>query len=173
MDELLPYLHKEQVISLESTTYLGTTGEELLPRIESIGLKVGKEFFLVSSQESEDPGHLDFVTWMIRKVCGGMIKRCREVGFGLYNQVIDKVIQFSSTKTVEITKLLENIHRSINIGLVNEMKRVADKMGIDIREVIDAAAIKPFSFVPCHPDPGLGWHCILIDPSYLTWKERS
>jgi UDP-N-acetyl-D-glucosamine dehydrogenase len=172
MDDLLPYLKKNQIISLESTTYPGTTDEELLPRINSTGLKVGEDIFLVYSPEREDPGNPDFVTKTIPKVCGGVTERCREVGFALYAQVIDKVVLVSSTKAAEMTKLLENIHRAVNIGLVNEMKIVADKMGIDIHEVIDAAATKPFGFVPYFPGPGLGGHCIPIDPFYLTWKAR-
>lgn len=172
MDALLPYVREEQVVSLESTTYPGTTEEELLPRIESTGLKVGKNIYLVYSPEREDPGNADFVTRTIPKVCGGVTEACRVIGHELYRQVIDKVVMVSSTKAAEMTKLLENIHRAVNIGLVNEMKIVADKMGIDIYEVIDAAATKPFGFVPYYPGPGLGGHCIPIDPFYLTWKAR-
>ncbi len=172
MDALLPYLREGQVVSLESTTYPGTTEEELMPRIESTGLKVGEDIYLVYSPEREDPGNLDFVTRTIPKVCGGVTERCREIGHELYRQVIDKVVMVSSTKAAEMTKLLENIHRAVNIGLVNEIKIVADKMGIDIYEVIDAAATKPFGFVPYYPGPGLGGHCIPIDPFYLTWKAR-
>ena len=172
MDSLLPYLRKGQVVSLESTTYPGTTDEELKPRIESIGLKVGADAFLVYSPEREDPGNEHFTTQTIPKVCGGDTKACQEIGVALYGQVIDKVVPVSSTRAAEMTKLLENIHRAVNIGLVNEMKIVADKMGIDIYEVIDAAATKPFGFVPYYPGPGLGGHCIPIDPFYLTWKAR-
>jgi len=172
MDSLLPYLRKGQVVSLESTTYPGTTDEELKPRIESKGLKVGKDAFLVYSPEREDPGNENFTTQTIPKVCGGDTEACQEVGMALYDQVIDKVVSVSSTRAAEMTKLLENIHRAVNIGLVNEMKIVADKMDIDIYEVIDAAATKPFGFVPYYPGPGLGGHCIPIDPFYLTWKAR-
>ncbi len=172
IDSLVPYLRKGQVVSLESTTYPGTTDEELKPRIESRGLRVGEDIFLVYSPEREDPGNLDFETRTIPKVCGGDTPQCLEVGVSLYRQVIDKVVPVSSTRTAEMTKLIENIHRAVNIGLVNEMKIVADKMGIDIHEVIRAAATKPFGFVPYYPGPGLGGHCIPIDPFYLTWKAR-
>ena len=172
VDSVLPYLRKGQVISLESTTYPGTTDEELRPRIESTGLAVGKDVFLVYSPEREDLGNGKFTTQTIPKVCGGCSSACLEVGQSLYRQVIDRVVPVSSTRAAELTKLLENIHRAVNIGLVNEMKVVADKMGIDIHEVIRAAATKPFGFVPYYPGPGLGGHCIPIDPFYLTWKAR-
>jgi UDP-N-acetyl-D-glucosamine dehydrogenase len=171
-DSLTPYMRPGQVMSLESTTYPGTTDEELLPRIESRGLKVGQDAFLVFSPEREDPGNPIFSTRTIPKVCGGYSPACLEVGMALYGQVIDKVVPVSSTRAAELTKLLENIRRAVNIGLVNEMKIVADKMGIDIHEVIRAAATKPFGFVPYYPGPGLGGHCIPIDPFYLTWKAR-
>jgi UDP-N-acetyl-D-glucosamine dehydrogenase len=171
-EALLPYLRPGQVVSLESTTYPGTTDEELLPRIESTGLKVGENAFLVYSPEREDPGNANFSTRTIPKVCGGFTPACLEVGLALYGQVIDRVVPVSSTRAAELTKLLENIHRAVNIGLVNEMKIVADKMDIDIHEVIRAAATKPFGFVPYYPGPGLGGHCIPIDPFYLTWKAR-
>ncbi|MFZ4125188.1 MAG: nucleotide sugar dehydrogenase [Rickettsiales bacterium] len=171
-DSLVPHLRAGQIFSLESTTYPGTTDEELLPRVESTGLKVGKDIFLVFSPEREDPGNPKFSTRSIPKVCGGHTPECLEVGLALYGQVIDKVVPMSSTRAAELCKLLENIHRAVNIGLVNEMKIVADKMGIDIHEVIRAAATKPFGFVPYYPGPGLGGHCIPIDPFYLTWKAR-
>jgi UDP-N-acetyl-D-glucosamine dehydrogenase len=172
VDSIVPYLRKGQVVSLESTTYPGTTEEELLPRVESKGLKVGTDIFLVFSPEREDPGRGDFTTKTIPKVVGGHTKNCLEVGIALYGKVIDRVVPVSSTKAAEMTKLLENIHRAVNIGLVNEMKIVCDKMGIDVHEVIDAAATKPFGFVAYRPGPGLGGHCIPIDPFYLTWKAR-
>ena len=172
LESLLPHMRKGQVIALESTTYPGTTEEELKPRIENAGLKVGEDIFLVYSPEREDPGNPDFTTRTIPKVCGGITAGCKEIGLALYDQIIDQVVPVSSTQTAELTKLLENIHRAVNIGLVNEMKIVADKMGIDIHEVIDAAATKPFGFVPYYPGPGLGGHCIPIDPFYLTWKAR-
>ena len=172
MDSLLPYLRSEQIVSLESTTYPGTTEEELLPRIESKGLKVGENIYLVFSPEREDPGNPVYKTQTIPKICGGVTKKCLEAGLALYEPVIDKVVPVSSTRAAEMTKLLENIHRAVNIGLVNEMKIVADKMDIDIHEVISAAATKPFGFTPYYPGPGLGGHCIPIDPFYLTWKAR-
>lgn len=171
-DALLPHLRPGQLVSLESTTYPGTTEEELRTRIEARGLSIGEDLFLVYSPEREDPGNLHFTTASIPKVCGGDTANCLQAGVALYSQVIDKVVPVSSTKVAEMTKLLENIHRSVNIGLVNEMKVLADKMGIDIYEVIDAAATKPFGFVPYYPGPGIGGHCIPIDPFYLTWKAR-
>lgn len=172
VDSIVPHLRPGQVVSLESTTYPGTTEEELLPRVESRGLKVGQDIYLVFSPEREDPGRGDYTTKTIPKVVGGQTQNCLEVGMALYGKVIDKVVPVSSTKAAEMTKLLENIHRAVNIGLVNEMKIVCDKMGIDIHEVIDAAATKPFGFVAYRPGPGLGGHCIPIDPFYLTWKAR-
>jgi len=171
-EALLPHIRPGQLMSLESTTYPGTTVEELKPRIESRGLVIGQDFFLVYSPEREDPGNPNFHTASIPKVCGGDTKACAQAGVALYSAVIDKVVPVSSTKVAEMTKLLENIHRSVNIGLVNEMKVLADKMHIDIHEVIDAAATKPFGFVPYYPGPGIGGHCIPIDPFYLTWKAR-
>lgn len=171
-DTLFPYLRPVQVVVLESTTWPGTTDEELLPRVESTGLKVGKEIFLVFSPEREDPGNPSFSKRTIPKVVGGVTPACREVGLALYGQVIDQLVPVSSTRAAEMTKLLENIHRAVNIGLVNELKIVCDRMGIDIHEVIRAAATKPFGFTPYFPGPGLGGHCIPIDPFYLTWKAR-
>lgn len=173
VNAILPDLRPGQVISLESTTYPGTTDEELLPRLESSGLTVGKDIFLVFSPEREDPGNDRFTTRNIPKICGGSTHNCLEVGMALYGRVIDRVVPVSSTRTAEMTKLLENIHRAVNIGLVNELKIVCDAMGIDIREVIAAAATKPFGFTPYQPGPGLGGHCIPIDPFYLTWKARA
>jgi len=172
MDTLTPYLREGQIISLESTTYPGTTEEELLPRIEAQGFGVGDNIFLVYSPEREDPGNPDFGTQQIPKVCGGHTPACLEMGIALYEKAIDQIVAVSSTKAAEMTKLLENIHRAVNIGLVNEMKIVADKMGINIYEVIDAAKTKPFGFTAFYPGPGLGGHCIPIDPFYLTWKAR-
>lgn len=167
-----PYLRAGQVVSLESTTYPGTTEEELLPRVQEGGLTVGDDIFLVYSPEREDPGNPNFETRTIPKVIGGHTASCLEAGIALYEQAIDQVVPVSSTKAAEMTKLLENIHRAVNIGLVNEMKIVADRMGIDIFEVVDAAATKPFGFTAYYPGPGLGGHCIPIDPFYLTWKAR-
>tara|TARA_R110002124_G_scaffold55108_2_gene156046 strand:+ start:8172 stop:9482 length:1311 start_codon:yes stop_codon:yes gene_type:complete len=172
VDSLTPHLRPGQVISLESTTYPGTTDEELAPRVGATGLVVGESVFVVYSPEREDPGNANFTTSSIPKVCGGVTPDCLRAGIALYGQVIDQVVPVSSTRAAELTKLLENIHRAVNIGLVNEMKIVADRMGIDIHEVINAAATKPFGFVPYYPGPGLGGHCIPIDPFYLTWKAR-
>lgn len=172
METLAPHLRKGQIVSLESTTYPGTTAEELLPRIERRGFKVGEEILLVFSPEREDPGNSRFTTRTIPKVVGGQTPACLEAGIALYQPVIDQVVPVSSTQTAEMVKLLENIHRAVNIGLVNEMKIVADRMGIDIHEVIRAASTKPFGFTPYFPGPGLGGHCIPIDPFYLTWKAR-
>lgn len=172
VDTLIPHLRPGQVISLESTTYPGTTEEELRPRLQSSGLKVGEDVFLVYSPEREDPGNTSFSTQTIPKVVGGVSGVCQTVGIALYQGFIDTVIPVSSPAVAEMTKLLENIHRAVNIGLVNEMKVVADRMGIDIFEVIDAAKTKPFGFTAYYPGPGLGGHCIPIDPFYLTWKAR-
>jgi UDP-N-acetyl-D-glucosamine dehydrogenase len=173
IETLVPHLRAGQIVSLESTSYPGTTEEELKPRIESRGLTVGRDVFLVFSPEREDPGNSDFETRTIPKICGGTTPECLEVGVALYSAAIDRVVPVSSTRAAEMTKLLENIHRAVNIGLVNEMKIIADRMGIDIHEVIRAAATKPFGFVPYYPGPGLGGHCIPIDPFYLTWKARA
>jgi UDP-N-acetyl-D-glucosamine dehydrogenase len=172
IDALLPFLRRGQIISLESTTYPGTTDEEVRPRLEARGLTVGENIFLVFSPEREDPGNAKYRTNTIPKVCGGVTPACLEAGLALYSHAIDKVVPVSSARTAELTKLLENIHRAVNIGLVNEMKIIADRMQIDIHEVIRAAATKPFGFVPYYPGPGLGGHCIPIDPFYLTWKAR-
>ena len=172
LDSLLPYLRAGQVVSLESTTYPGTTDEVLKPRIENRNLRVGTDIFLVYSPEREDPANGSFTTQTIPKVCGGDTDSCLQAGIALYEQVIDQVVPVSSTKTAEMTKLLENIYRAVNIGLVNELKIVADRMGIDIWEVIKAAATKPFGFMPFYPGPGLGGHCIPIDPFYLTWRAK-
>lgn len=172
VESLAPHLRAGQLLSLESTTYPGTTEEELRPRIEQRGFKVGKDFFLVFSPEREDPGNPVFDTRRIPKLCGGSTPDCLEVGVALYGAAVDRVVPVSSTQVAEMAKLLENIHRAVNIGLVNEMKVVADAMGIDIHEVIRAAATKPFGFVPYWPGPGFGGHCIPIDPYYLAWKAK-
>lgn len=164
-EAIKPFLRAGQVVSLESTTYPGTTEEELLPRVESGGLSVGKDIFLVYSPEREDPGNPDFETRTIPKVIGGHTPACLEVGIALYEQAIDQVVPVSSTKAAEMTKLLENIHRAVNIGLVNEMKVVADRMGIDIFEVVDAAATKPFGFTPYYPGPAWVGTVFLSTPS--------
>jgi UDP-N-acetyl-D-glucosamine dehydrogenase len=171
-DALLPHMRRGQIVSLESTTYPGTTEEELRPRLEARGFTVGVDTFLVFSPEREDPGNPDFETRTIPKVCGGSSEACLQAGIALYSPAIDTVVPVSSTRAAELTKLLENIHRAVNIGLVNEMKIIADRMQIDIHEVIRAAATKPFGFTAYYPGPGLGGHCIPIDPFYLTWKAR-
>ena len=170
--ELSRHLRPGQLVSLESTTYPGTTEEELRPVLESSGLRVGEDLFLVYSPERQDPGNAKYDTRNIPKLVGGSTPDCRAVGEALYAAAVDRVVPVSSTRVAELAKLLENIHRAVNIGLVNELKLVADRMGIDIFEVIDAAATKPFGFVPYYPGPGLGGHCIPIDPFYLTWKAR-
>ncbi|RUO80272.1 UDP-N-acetyl-D-glucosamine dehydrogenase [Idiomarina tyrosinivorans] len=172
IEALLPHMREGQLISLESTTYPGTTDEEIVSRLERQGFTVGKNIFVVYSPEREDPGNPNFETRTIPKVVGGVTQQCLSAGVRLYGQAIDQTVPVSSTRAAEMTKLLENIHRAVNIGLVNEMKIVADRMGIDIFEVIDAAATKPFGFTPYYPGPGLGGHCIPIDPFYLTWKAR-
>jgi UDP-N-acetyl-D-glucosamine dehydrogenase len=171
-DALAPHVRSGQIVSLESTTYPGTTEEEILPRIEAGGLKVGEDIFLVFSPEREDPGNARFDTRSIPKIVGGVTPACQKAGIALYAAAVDEVVPVSSTRTAELTKLLENIHRAVNIGLVNEMKMIADRMDIDIYEVIRAASTKPFGFTPYYPGPGLGGHCIPIDPFYLTWKAR-
>lgn len=172
MSSISPFLRKGQLLSLESTTWPGTTKEVLLPYVEGAGLTVGEDFFLVYSPEREDPGNPNFSTQTIPKVAGGHTKNCLKAALALYGTFIDNVVSVSSTEASEMVKLLENIHRSVNIGLVNEMKVVADRMGLDIFEVIDAAKTKPFGFTAYYPGPGIGGHCIPIDPFYLTWKAR-
>jgi UDP-N-acetyl-D-glucosamine dehydrogenase len=173
LDNLLPYLRPGQLLSLESTTYPGTTEEVLRPPIEARGLTIGQNFFLVYSPEREDPGNPNFETKTIPKVLGGCTPACSKVGLALYTQVIGRMVPVSSTQAAELVKLLENIYRAVNIGLVNELKVVTDKMGLDIFEIINAAATKPFGFTPFYPGPGIGGHCIPIDPFYLTWKARA
>jgi UDP-N-acetyl-D-glucosamine dehydrogenase len=171
-EAVAPYLRRGQLVSLESTTWPGTTEEVVQPILERGGLKVGRDLFLVFSPERQDPGNPKFDTRNIPKLVGGVTPACLEVGCAFYRAAIDRVVPVSSTRVAETAKLLENIHRAVNIGLVNEMKLVCDRMGIDIFDVIDAAATKPFGFVPYYPGPGLGGHCIPIDPYYLTWKAK-
>lgn len=172
MDRIGPYLRAGQLLSLESTTWPGTTDEVLAPYIEQAALTLGQDFFLVYSPEREDPGNPNFDTRTIPKVVGGMTPACLEGGMTLYGSFIDRVVQVSSTRAAEMVKLLENIHRAVNIGLVNELKIVSERMGLDIFEIVDAAATKPFGFTAFYPGPGIGGHCIPIDPFYLTWKAR-
>ncbi len=169
---VLPYLKDGVLVSLESTTYPGTTEEELLPLLAEGGKQVGKDFYLVYSPEREDPGRTSHSTSTVPKLVGGVTKECLALGEQLYALAVDEVVTTSSPKVAEMAKLHENIFRAINIGLANEMKLIADRMGIDIYEVIEAAATKPYGFTPFYPGPGLGGHCIPIDPFYLTWKAR-
>jgi len=172
VEAVLPYIRADQVMSLESTTYPGTTKEELQPRIEAKGFTIGKDYHLLFSPEREDPGNKDFPSHKIPKIVGGTTPACQIVGQALYHAAFENVVPVSSPEVAEFAKLLENIYRSVNIGLVNEMKIVADKMGIDIWEVINAAATKPFGFKAFYPGPGIGGHCIPVDPFYLTWKAK-
>ena len=164
------HLRKRQLIVLESTTYPGTTREELLPRLEASGLKCGTDFFLAFSPEREDPGNESFNTRNIPKVVGGIDADSLKAAETLYGSIIERVVPVASTEVAESAKLLENIFRSVNIALVNELKVVFDRMGIDVWQVIEAAKTKPFGFMPFYPGPGLGGHCIPLDPFYLTWK---
>lgn len=173
-DELAKYLHPGMVVVLESTTYPGTTRELTLPRLEEAsGLKVGKDFFLAFSPERVDPGRQDFTTINTPKVMGGITPECCDVAVAWYSQAIKTVVPVSSAEVAEMAKLLENTFRMINIGLVNELALMCDRLGVDVWEVIDAAATKPFGFMKFTPGPGLGGHCIPIDPLYLSWKLRA
>ena len=166
------YLRPNQLVTLESTTYPGTTRELMVPILETSGLKAGKDFYLAYSPEREDPGNKHFTTRTIPKVVGGLTNKCLETAQMVYELAIEMVIPVSSVEAAEATKILENVYRCINIAMVNELKMVFDRMGIDVWEVIRAAATKPFGFSPFYPGPGLGGHCIPIDPFYLTWKAR-
>lgn len=172
MDSLAPHLQPGQLLSLESTTWPGTTDEVLAPVIERRGLTIGEEFFLVYSPERENPGDAVHTTTSIPKIVGGSTPACLAAGAALYGTFIDRVVEVSSTRTAEMVKLVENIHRSVNIGLVNELKIACDSMALDVFEIIDAAATKPFGFTPYYPGPGVGGHCIPVDPFYLSWKMR-
>lgn len=167
-----PYLQKGQVLSLESTTWPGTTREVIQPFLQAAGFNVGENFHLVFSPEREDPGNEAFNVRTIPKIVGGATDACLKVGMQLYGAIVDQVVPVSSTDAAEMVKLLENIHRSVNIGLVNELKVVTDRMGLNIFEIVDAAATKPFGFTAYYPGPGVGGHCIPIDPFYLTWKAH-
>ena len=183
LDTIRPYLRENQLLILESTTYPGTTAEEIVPFVESITTEsqvpnsnsrfiIGENFFIGYSPEREDPGNKHYSTRTIPKVVSGFTPNCLEITQTLYDQVVDTTVPVSSPQVAEMTKILENIHRAVNIGLVNELKMVSDKMDIDIYEVINAAATKPFGFTPYYPGPGLGGHCIPIDPFYLAWKAK-
>jgi UDP-N-acetyl-D-glucosamine dehydrogenase len=170
---LSPYLHSPMVVVLESTTYPGTTREMLLPEIESEGMKVGEDIFLAFSPERVDPGREDWTTQNTPKVIGGVTAVCSEVAAAFYQTAIESVVKVTSTEVAEMTKLLENTFRAVNIAMVNEMAIMCNRLGIDVWEVIEAAATKPFGFMKFTPGPGLGGHCIPIDPLYLSWKLKS
>ena len=170
--EVAKYLRRGQLIILESTTYPGTTDELILPLLSEKGLKVGKDFYLAFSPERVDPGNKTFCTRNITKVVGGITGKCTRMAKLLYEQVVETVVPVSSSRVAEMVKLLENTFRSTNIALANEMALISDNLGVDIWEVVDAAATKPFGFMPFYPGPGLGGACIPIDPYYLTWKSR-
>ena len=171
-DTISQWLRSGQLVVLESTTYPGTTEEILLTRLQSTGLKVEEDFLLAYSPEREDPGNKDFTTRKIPKVVGGIGPVSLQAATCLYEKVVVEVVSVSSTATAEATKILENIYRCVNIALINELKVLFDRMGIDVWEVVEAAKTKPFGFQPFYPGPGLGGHCIPIDPFYLTWKAR-
>jgi UDP-N-acetyl-D-glucosamine dehydrogenase len=170
--QLVEHMHPGMLVILESTTYPGTTEEVILPMLESTGLKVGEDFFLCFSPERVDPGNRYYHTRNIPKVIGGVTPQCREMGVLFYSRVMDRVVPVSSTRVAEMVKLMENTFRMINIGLANEMALLCNRMAIDVWEVIDAAATKPFGFMPFYPGPGLGGHCIPVDPHYLSWKTK-
>ncbi len=165
-------IHQQMLVVLESTTYPGTTDEILLTEFENTGLKVGKDFYLAFSPERVDPGNPLYGTYNTPKIIGGVTPECMSLAQQLYGNVVERVITVSSTRSAEMVKLLENTFRAVNIGLVNEIAIICDKLGIDVWEVIDAAASKPFGFMPFYPGPGLGGHCIPIDPLYLSWKLK-
>jgi len=173
MEWVRQYMHKGMLIILESTTYPGTTEDMILPMLEDTGLKVGKDFFIAFSPERVDPGNTKFTTKNTPRVVGGITPRCTKVAELFYGQIIGHVVAMSSTRAAEMVKLLENTFRSVNIGLVNEVAVMCDRLNINVWEIIDAAATKPFGFMPFYPGPGLGGHCIPIDPHYLSWKLKS
>ncbi len=167
------YLHRDQLVVLESTTYPGTTFELILPLLESTGLKAGSDFYLAFSPERVDPGNSLYNTRNTPRIVGGITPACTKVATLFYEQIVERAVPVSSTQSAEMVKLLENTFRSVNIGLVNEVALMCDRLGIDVWEIIDAAATKPFGFMPFYPGPGLGGHCIPIDPHYLSWKLKS
>jgi UDP-N-acetyl-D-glucosamine dehydrogenase len=171
--EVQKYLHPGQLVILESTTYPGTTEELILPMLEETGLEVGKDFFLAFSPERVDPGNKKYTTKNTPRVVGGITPQCTRIAKLFYEQTITQAVPVSSTKSAEMVKLLENTFRSVNIGLVNEVALMCDRLKIDVWEIIDAANTKPFGFMPFYPGPGLGGHCIPIDPHYLSWKLKS
>jgi UDP-N-acetyl-D-glucosamine dehydrogenase len=171
-DTVAATLRAGQLICLESTTYPGTTDEVVLPRLLARGLRVGEDFFLAFSPEREDPGNQQYGTSTIPKVVGGITPACLDLACALYSQAVERVVPVPSTRVAEATKILENVYRAVNIALVNELKIAFERMGIDVWDVIEAAKSKPFGFQAFYPGPGLGGHCIPIDPFYLTWKAR-
>jgi UDP-N-acetyl-D-glucosamine dehydrogenase len=173
LDEIEKYMHKDLVVILESTTYPGTTREYMLPRLEKSGLVCGKDFFLSFSPERVDPGNPVYLTKNTPKVLGGVTPACTEHSKAIYDQIFDEIVPVSSAEAAEMAKLLENTFRMINIGWVNELAIMCDRLGVDAWEVIDAAATKPFGFMKFYPGPGLGGHCIPIDPHYLSWKMKT
>ena len=171
-EEIAPHLQHGQLVVLESTTYPGTTRERIAPILEKSGLKAGESFHLAFSPERVDPGREDWTTKTTPKVVGGMTDECTRRAVDLYSSAVDRVVEVTSPEAAELTKLLENIFRSVNIALVNELAQLCDRMGLDIWEVVDAAATKPFGFMRFEPGPGLGGHCLPVDPFYLSWKAR-
>ena len=171
-NEISTNLSKGQLIILESTTYPGTTREIVMPLLEKSDLKAGDDFFLAYSPEREDPGNKDFSVAKIPKVMGGYTENCLQITSELYETIVSETVKVSSLETAESTKLMENIFRAVNIAMVNELKLILDRMGVNIWEVIDAAKTKPFGFMPFYPGPGIGGHCIPIDPFYLSWKAK-
>ncbi len=173
LEEVAQRLHKGMLVVLESTTYPGTTEEILLPRLAETGLKPGRDFFLAFSPERVDPGNRVWRTKNTPKVVGGITAACGQMAALLYGQAVDKVVPVSSSRAAEMIKLLENTFRSVNIALVNEIALICDRLGLEVWEIIDGASTKPFGFMPFYPGPGLGGHCIPIDPHYLSWKLRT
>lgn len=173
VDEIAKYIHKGMVVVLESTTYPGTTEEVLLPKLSESGLKVGEDFFLAFSPERVDPANKTWTTRNTPKVLGGITEQCTARAAELYRHAVDTVVPVKSARVAEMVKLLENTFRAINIGMVNELAIICDRLGVDVWEVINAAKTKPFGFMPFYPGPGLGGHCIPIDPLYLSWKMKT
>ena len=173
VEEIAKYIHKGQLIVLESTTYPGTTREIILPKLISKKFQVGKDFYLAFSPERIDPGNKMYTLKKIPKIVGGITRECTRVAYLLYKQIIDQVVVVSTTESAEMVKLLENTFRIVNVGLVNEIALICDRLKLDTWEVIDAAATKPFGFMPFYPGPGLGGHCVPVDPHYLSWKLKS
>ncbi|MEE9315866.1 MAG: nucleotide sugar dehydrogenase [bacterium] len=173
VEEVAKYLRPGQLVILESTTYPGTTREVILPRLEARNLRVGKDFFLAFSPERVDPGNKIYTIRNTPKIVSGITKKCTSIAVTLYEQIIDEVVPVSTTESAEMVKLLENTFRIVNVGLVNEIALICDRLKLDAWEVIDAAATKPFGFTPFYPGPGLGGHCVPIDPHYLSWKLKA